>query len=80
MSSRAGALFSDIARCSADWRFHGRYPRAGITYYRGPDEKERKWEGVERTTRKEESDGIDLIGKAGHLAEIIIFTSIRAKT
>lgn len=73
MCSHAGTLrFSDTARCSADWRFHGRYLRAGIIYYRGPDGKERKWESVERTTRKGESDGVELIGEAGHFAEEIL--------
>ena len=53
-----------VVQKSKEWLYNGKWLRSGVVRYTGPDGGERVWETVERTTRKGNVDGVDILGES----------------
>ena len=55
---------STVVQKSKEWVYNGKWLRSGVVLYTGPDGRDRVWETVERTTRKGNVDGVDILGES----------------
>ena len=62
--------FGPIQQRSKEWTHCGQWLKSGVVRYTGLDGKERPYEIVQRTTRKGNTDAVDVIGKVHQQASI----------